>query len=116
MSAVFPILRVVRTVRRAESLGRAGGTAATGGREPDPMSTSIQLLSLAGFAYMQPELLALILPLIAYSAYEAYITGSPDDQKKRALEQVYGPREGDQIFQTEWSTRRIEIDLRSKAA
>jgi len=95
-------------------VGRAGGreAAGTGGFNYYSVISSLGLIAVASG---QPELLALIVPLIGLAAYQAYTAGTPDQQRQRMLEQVYGKDEGDKIFNYEWSTRQIEIDLRSKA-
>jgi hypothetical protein len=75
----------------------------------------ISSLGLVAVATGQPELLALIIPLIGISAYNAYTAGTPDQQRQRLLEQVYGKDEGSKIYNYEWVHRQIEIDLHSKA-
>jgi hypothetical protein len=75
----------------------------------------ISSLGLVAVATGQPELLALMIPLIGMSAYTAYTAGTPDQQRQRLLETIYGKDEGDKLYSQEWSHRQIEIDLRSKA-
>src|SRR6266567_3006382 len=100
-SSIYEALRVVKTVHRSESLGAAGGRigAGAGGFSYYNLIASLGLVAVASG---QPELLALIVPLIAFSAYEAYVTGTPDQQRQRLLEQIYGKDEGGKIYQMEW--------------
>ena len=113
-TGVYDVLRVVRTVRRSETIGAAGGRVATGTGGFNYYNV-IAGLGLAAVVTGQPELLALIVPLIGISAYNAYVTGTPDQQRQRLLENIYGKDEGDKLYGMEWSHRQIEIDLRSKA-
>ena len=94
-------------------MGRAGGreAAGTGGFNYYSLISSLGLIAVVA---SQPELLALIIPLIGISAYTAYTAGTPDQQRQRMLEQIYGKDEGDKLYNIEWSTRQTEIDLRSK--
>ena|SRR5437867_4487863 len=112
--SIYEVLRVVRTVRRSESVGHATGSTAAGGAGFNYYSL-ISVLGLTAVAVSQPEFLALMIPLIGYSAYAAYTAGTPDQQRQRLLETIYGKDEGDKLYNQEWSHRQIEIDLRSKA-
>src|SRR5712664_1514361 len=112
MSA-YEVLRVVRTVRRSESIGAGAGRMAAGSGGFNYYSL-ISGLGLVAVATGQPELLALIAPLIGISAYNAYVAGTPDQQRQRMLENIYGKDEGDKIYNYEWTHRQIEIDIRAK--
>src|SRR5207253_897127 len=112
-SDIYQVLRVVRTVRRSESVGKATGGLA-GGTGGFNYYSMIAGLGLVAVAVTQPELLAIMVPLLAYSAISAYMAGTPDQQRQRLLENIYGKDEGSKIYNMEWSHRQIEIDLRSK--
>jgi hypothetical protein len=119
-------LHVVRTVRRAQFAGQEASSTAGGG-VPD-ISLLTNAMSMALAVMSNPLMLALLVPVIAATATAPFImsgqlvlpdlsgAGIPyaDIQRQWTLQKVFGSTEGKRIWDNEWSTRTMMVDLRAK--
>ena len=131
-SGLRSALRVTRTVRRGQFVGRAAGEAGGGGglAEPGTIAASGLALIVSGAEY-GPEAMAALAGLVAVGAlaqfYQPNLGGIvfpdnihrpweyADKVRRLTLERLYGTEKGDNVWNSEWSQRSIQIDLRSRA-
>ena len=131
------VFHVIRTVRKASTIGaEAGRAAAEEGKGFSPMAPYefLRMGSLAGKATLMggPGLGGLTIGGLAALSVLSYFSQfiqpggqlvlpdpssgiSYSDQTREALlNKIYGPQKGNEIWQNEFSGRSIEVDLRTK--
>jgi hypothetical protein len=131
------VYHVVRTVRKASTIGREAGKAAEGaGKGVSPMAgfDVLRMSSMAGKAAMVGGPVAAgatvgaVGTLAVLSYFSQFIQPGgqlvlPDpssginyaDQARETLmKKIYGPQKGNEIWQNEFSSRTSEIDLRTQ--